>query len=335
MARDFITNILVSEEEISKLLNDLPEDDPTAASDFFARFGFSQLYQNNRFFEALERGHEILQLCAKINPKVYRKMHKGYPFYWMGMAAYRIFDFQSAIYYIDATLSEDLKNIPSDPDTPPRLFLRLEGGDDRQAAKYIVQGAQESIEEYIGFYNDVLGKNDLEFPLLRTDDIRLGLLIPAVSSDKPDIRSLASTFITFFLEFKYRDFQLYLRTEPGSNEPFFIHLFKGCLLFESLLKNNPHRKCTKTKLSKVLQDLSKELGISPKVDIGSANLSQVLQDSINASDSIDAAITITGKIRNTLGHDIGWPELLTRDQYLNGFLLIAISCLHTITTLYR
>jgi hypothetical protein len=293
------------------------------------------MYHNNRFYEALDKGHEILHLCAKLNPDVYLNMHKGYPFYWMGMAAYRIHDFQSAIYYIDATLSEDLKNFPSNSDTPPRLFLRLEGGDERQAARYIVQGAQETIEEYIKLYNEVLENNNSETSFLNIGDVRSGLLSPAVSSDNPDKRSLASTFITFFLEFKYRDFQLYLRPEPGTNEPFFIHLFKGCLLFESLLKNNPKRKSSNKILSKVLRELYKELGIPKKLDIGSVSLSQVLQDSLEVDDSIESAITITSRIRNTLGHDIGWPDLLTRDQYINGFLLIAISCLHAIATLYR
>ena len=84
----------------------MPEDDPTAADDFFARFGFGPMYHNNRFYEALDKGHEILHLCAKLNPDVYLNMHKGYPFYWMGMAAYRIHDFQSAIYYIDVAIPD-------------------------------------------------------------------------------------------------------------------------------------------------------------------------------------------------------------------------------------
>ena len=236
MTREFITNLLVSEDEISSLLWELQDDDPTAASDFFARFSLGPMYHSNRFNETLERGHDILRLCTRLNQKVYQKIHKGYPFYFMGMAAYRMHDFQSAIYYIDAALSEDLKNFPSNPDSPPSLFLRLEGDDERQAAKYIVQGAQESIEEYIDFYNQIIESNNNDSPLLSIEYLRSTLLGPAVTSNNPNKRSLASTFITFFLEFKYRDMQLGLRPEPGTNEPFFVHLFKGCLLFESFLK---------------------------------------------------------------------------------------------------
>ena len=51
MSRDFITNILVLEDELSIMLNDLADDDPEAASDFFARFNFGTLYENNMFNE--------------------------------------------------------------------------------------------------------------------------------------------------------------------------------------------------------------------------------------------------------------------------------------------
>jgi hypothetical protein len=335
MSREFITKIHVLEDELSIMLSELPDNDPNAASDFFARFGFWQLYYSNRFYETLDRGHEILPLCARLNPEVYKKIHKGYPLYWMGMAAYRIHDFQSAIYYIDATLSEDLKNIPTNPDTPPRLFLRLEGEDDRQAAKDIVQGAQETVEEYINLYNQILKESKLKTPLLNIDDVRSGLLRPAVSSDNPDIRSLASTFITFLLEFKYRDFQLNLRTEPGTNEPFFIHLFKGCLLFESLLKNNPTKKIQGTTLSPVLRELRKELDLPKDFSLGNVQLPQVLDEILNVDDRISTAILTTGRLRNTIGHNMGWSTQLLPEQYTHSFLLIGISCLHTIATLYR
>jgi hypothetical protein len=334
MSREFITNIHVLEDELTTMLGELPENDPNAASDFFARFGFGQLYRSNRFFETLDRGYQILPLCARLNPEVYKKIHKGYPLYWMGMAAYRIHDFQSAIYYIDATLSEDLKNIPSNPDTPPRLFLRLEGEDNRQAAKDIVKDAQETLEEYINLYNQKLEDSELKIPLLNIEDVRSGLLEPSVSSDNPDIRSLASTFITFFLEFKYRTFQLNLRIEPGTNEPFFTHLFKGCLLFESLLKNNPTKEIKGLTLSPILQELREELDLPKDLSLGNVQLPKVLDDIMNVDEQISTAIISTGRLRNTIGHNMGWSVQLMPEQYIYSFLNIGLSCLHTIATLY-
>ena len=337
MTRDYITGALLTENEINEILNEIPDDEPQAASDFFVRFGLAPLYHQGKFFEALERGHEILHLIAKINPQKYAQMHKGYAFYFMGMAAYRLHDFQSAIFYIDATLSEDIKNFPGDPNTPPHLFLRLDGNDPRQAAQPLTQGAQNTIEEYTELYNQILQKNNLGIQELTIDDIRSSFLIPSSLDPSASKRSLASTLITFFLEFKYRDFQLRLRREPGTNEPMILHLYKGCLLFESLLKNNPRKQIQGRTLKPVLLELINELHLDVPngLDIQADTLEDALSSAVVGSDDITSYITVTGKLRNTLSHNMGWPEQITPEHYLHGFLQISIACLHALATLYR
>ena len=175
----------------------------------------------------------------------------------------------------------------------------------------------------------------MSFPKLSMEDIRKYLLEPASSLNQPDLRSLATTLITFFLEFDYLFFQLMVRKEAGTNEPFFTHLFKGCLLFESLLKKNPTITAKGTTLEQLLGRLSAHLGIPKQIKIGSASLENVLREVQTADYSFVGAITLTGKLRNTLGHNMGWTDQLTKEQYLQSFLLIAMSCLHAISTLYR
>lgn len=339
MARNFVNTILVSEDEIAELMIQIPQEDRDvfrkASSDFFARFGLSHLLATGQFFQALDKGEAILHLCHRLNNDLYSRMHKGLMFYFMGIAAYRIHAFSLAIYYIDAAVSEDLRNEPENFKSPSKLFLRLEGEEDKQAAKELVQHAQGRIENLITLYNEKIQEYSLNFPQLSITDIRKYLLEPASVSMQPDTRSLATTFITFFLEFDYFYFQLMIRKEIGTNEPFFTHLFKGCLLFESLLKKNPKIKTNAGTLEKLLGDLSNSLGIPKQVKIGSATLENVLKEVQTADDSYISAIAITGKLRNTLGHNIGWTDHLTKEQYLHGFLLIATSCLHAISTLYR
>jgi hypothetical protein len=255
----------------------------------------------------------------------------------MGMAAYRIHDFQTAIYYIDATLSEDNRNFPDDQNTPPHLFLRLEGEDGRQAAQHIVQGVQQTIEEYIGLYNQVLDKNPIGIQKYSIDDLRKSFLIPSTLSGEPAKRSLSTSLITFFLEFKYRDFQLSLIRVPGTNEPFYMHLFKGCLIFESLLKTNPKTAITGRTLSKVLLELRDDLLLDPqsKLDISADDAEEALNLAIAGSDELTSSIIVTGKLRNTLSHNLGWPSEITRQQYMHGFLQVAISCIHVLAALYR
>lgn len=340
MSRNFVTNLLVTEGEISGILEQIAKnEDPLtlkkSSSDFFARFGLGNLITSGHFFQALDRGEEILHLCHRLNPDLYSKMHKGLIFYFMGIAAYRIHAYASAIYYIDSAVSEDLKNESENYNSPSRLFLRLEDENDEQAAKLFVKDARAKIEDKINLYNDLNKTSTVKFPNLSMGDIRKCLLDPASSLNKPELRSLATTFITFFLEFDYLYFQLMVRKEAGTNEPFFSHLFKGCLLFESLLKENPSVKAKGNTLDQLLGSFSGTLGIPKQVKINAARLENVLQ-AVQATDySFTAAIIATGKLRNTLGHNIGWPDQLTKEQYLQGFLLIATSCLHAISTLYR
>jgi hypothetical protein len=171
MARNFVSNILVTEDEIAGMLNQIPQKD---------------------------QGEAILHLCHRLNEDMYSRMHKGLMFYFMGIAAYRINAFSLAIYYIDAAVSEDLRNEPDNYNSPSKLFLRLQGDEDKQAAKELVQDAQGRIENHINHYNERINTYALEFPRLTITDIRKYLLEKASLSNQPDIRSLATTFITFF-----------------------------------------------------------------------------------------------------------------------------------------
>ena len=180
MSRNFATTILITEEEISGMLSQISrEDNDTfrkASSDFFARFGLGHLIGAGQFFQAMDRGEEILHLCHRLNQDLYSKMHKGLIFYFMGIAAYRIHAYASAIYYVDSAVSEDLRNEPNNYNSPSRLFLRLEGEKDEQAAKVVVQDAQKRIENLINHYNDLVNISTLNFQSLSITDIRKYLL---------------------------------------------------------------------------------------------------------------------------------------------------------------
>jgi hypothetical protein len=72
------------------------------------------------------------------------------------------------------------------------------------------------------------------------------------------------------IEWDYRSTLIELRPGDGTAEPFFIHLFKGCVLFESLLKANPKDipPPTRHTLDRVLQYLHSHLSTPANIDIG-------------------------------------------------------------------
>ncbi len=336
MTRDYKYGILMSQLEFENLVINVPQRDVFASGDFFARFNLGGLIHSKQYFEAINLGEQILHEIHRFDDSKFKDLHLGAPFYWMGMAAYYLHDYQSAIYYIDASVAEDIKNDPLSNNTPSRLFLRLDGDANNQAAKEIVIKAQNIIEKYIVEYNKLLLKDSKEQYLLSLADIRKFLLEPASLFKQVNYRSSASTFITFFIEFNYRYFQLMIRNEPGTNELFFMHLFKGCLLFESLLKNNPNKKLPENiSLERVLIELSNEFNITEKIKIGGLSFQQVVKQAVNVDDRLNSLILLTGKYRNVLGHNVAWNTSLSCDQYVDAFYIIANSCLHAISVLYR
>ena len=127
-----------------------------------------------------------------------------------------------------------------------------------------------------------------------------------------------------------------LRPTEGTTEPFFLHLFKGCLLFESLLKANPKNKPPKkcNTLTKVLGYLYLDLGLQQPPDIGNIDFQTIL-GSLPDGNSLPVAIEYAGKIRNTLGHDLGWKATLDTATYESLASKVAFACLHAIACLYR
>jgi hypothetical protein len=150
-------------------------------------------------------------------------------------------------------------------------------------------------------------------------------------------RTLSTTLISLCLEWNYRDELFTICPEPSTSEPYFLHLFKGCLLFESLLKNNlkypPTNK--KSNLEEELRRLQTQLGHDKaKLKISGKTLDQVLVKLSTESDrSLPTAMQYTGWLRNTLGHNLGWDVFLKKNDYQQLFQMVTSSCLHAIACL--
>jgi hypothetical protein len=161
-------------------------------------------------------------------------------------------------------------------------------------------------------------------------------LKPIISSQDDHKRTLITAFISFIAEWKYRA-QLIDLIEHGSREPFFLHIFRGCLLFESIVKENPLRPVppgTAT-LGNALQLMFSELRIPASLVIKSSDFDAEVRNLTPAMPTT-AAIQMTGKIRNTLGHNLAWPSTsLDQQKYNLAVKNIAAACIHAISTLYR
>jgi hypothetical protein len=278
--------------------------------------------------QAIDDGIKLLQEVKNLAPNEYHQTPKGTPFYLLGIAAYLAHDYQTAAFLFDAAASEDLAHSPTNLNTPALLFMRLDNKNQNQAAFPIVNGVVARIGVSIKNYNARIGSKAFTIA-----DLRKHFLIQVLNS-QPHLRSLITTFISFFAEWEYRS-KLIDLSRSASREPFFMHLFRGCLLFESLLKENPKKRPIKRTLGKILKsELYKELGIPATLTISSPSFDSIVK-SVAPAQPINATIECTGKTRNTLGHNLVWSTAsLDAEKYDLLLGNIAASCLHAISRLY-
>jgi hypothetical protein len=122
----------------------------------------------------------------------------------------------------------------------------------------------------------------------------------------------------------------------GTAEPFFLHLFRGCILFESLLKHNPYVEPKGKTLGAILrEDTIIDRLKTPKITGGNFDLNGVFNKLQSYQNSISEAIEITLMTRNTLGHTLGWNQIISQSQYQKLYFIIVSSCLHAIACLWK
>ena len=97
------------------------------------------LLENRQYLLLRDRLFGLLRACKLINVDAFTKIHKGHPYYFIGISSYLLDDYQTAIYFFDAAVTEDM-NFGADPINNPKPsthFLMLEGESNYQAAKKI------------------------------------------------------------------------------------------------------------------------------------------------------------------------------------------------------
>jgi len=304
---------------------------------FFNRFKYRYDLSTGNFAASLHQGLDLLNKCRAIDEEAFARIHKGSAYYWIGIAAFMMQEHELAAFFFDAATSEDLRAgaDPIDNSTPSLRYILVEGEAPEQAARQLVLVNQARIEELIKNYNERTGKHPLRVPDLTMEELRRRFLRPAISPGNENLRSLATTLISFCTSWDFRNMLFDIRPIRGTAEPFFLHLFKGCVLFESLLKanlTNPPR--LESTLGNAIHHLHNELGVPLNMNFGNTIFPAVIADLAGADNSIQTAISFTGRIRNTLGHNLGWDVALDKIQYHQLFRMVSSSCFHAIACLY-
>ena len=311
-----------------------------------ARLAFRQMFirgpeDGDRFFEAYGPGNTIeviespferfedyellLRTLKTDDPDKYEEIHKGTPFYFMAWTAFDLQNYERAVFYMDAAISEDIRKDPTKwLENPGSKFLTLSSLDD-QVAKRITEKLRNEIEKELNRFNTI---SKLE--AITTEKL-VEKFVKVLVQDKSK-RSIITALYSFLLEYEDRFQELGLRSsEGGSIEPFLSHLFKGCQIFESLLKhlypNKDNGQNTET-LGDIFETNDFNSDFPNFVKTKSTSLNDICKDI--KSEDIQTAFNTTYNLRNTTSHNLVWDDIFDDagnytkfyQQILNAVLFI-------------
>jgi len=236
----------------------------------------------------------------------YQNVHKGTPFYIMAWLAFDIRNYEKALYYIDAAISEDVRNARINWfDLPASNFLTLRNSE-VQVARRTIDIIRATLGAELSRFNAISGMAQI------TTDTFVSRFVQPLLNDPPK-RTVVSAFYVFLLEHSERQQELHMRSiEGGSIAPFILHLFSGALIFESILKHLFPTKddgASVQTLGEIFRTSAFQRIYPPRIPASANSLAEILA---GATDNLLlTAFTTTAKLRNTTGHNLIWENSFT------------------------
>lgn len=305
---------------------------------------------------AIEAWEKLFKAIKEIDENRFLTMHKGTLYYFCGISAFYGNDYERAVFYFDAALHEDIQNYeklfgenPRDVlhaynKAPAALFLKLDDSRPEQTAIELTKKTKKLMDDSLNRYSAGVNSN------FNLTHLRSKFLKPSLLPENATWRSAVTALLSYMLEGEVRLNEYSLRSKHGGTmEPFFIHLFKGCLLFETILKISPAFEAFEKNLTeKNLTEKKKRITLTSILNgkssiLEALNLSADYKNSANGID-FDEILNLNASwrkdrtsfndrvvwtaygIRNTTGHKLTWKAELGAENYreLSEDILFAI-----------
>lgn len=274
----------------------------------------------------------------------YYFIHKGTPFYYCGVLSFDIGVYDRAIFYFDAGLSEDFKNkIDWKTNCAAYHFYILDESYSNPVVQYPVGLVKTVLDPLIKEFNTYFSGKKARLELV---DFIKNFVDGKMKED--EYRSVIPALYLFIVESEQRLFQLKIRSDYGGTiEPFIIHLLKGCLIFETLLKL-VYPSHSSSELGFILKDpfIKEDLKYckNPKTSNKDlidyvAGVRKTLQDIVihmspyleKHSYVTDQWLTTTYALRNVTTHNLSWPDCFDSNNYEKLFKSVLFSIFYLIS----
>lgn len=286
--------------ELFRRFDAIGPTDHVAADRLFEQFGVgNSITVQDQPFERFEWYRGLLKLLFDRSPEQYRQIHKGTPFFFLAWLSFDLRDYEKALTYLDAAISEDTRVDPAGwRERPGGRFLRLDP-DPLHVGRRTIGRLRERLVDELGRFKGATGVS------IRLEDFLQRF--PTQLLQSPASRTIASAFYIFILEADEVAEQLELRSiAGGSTGPAVSLLFRGGVLFESLLKQAypGHRT-----LGAVLNDTALQTDFPGQYPTSASSLADVLAGVTD--NSLFTAFTTTAKLRNITGHNLIWDDVFS------------------------
>ena len=326
---------IVTTEQLLVAYNALVPTNPNESDLLFQHFGPGNIRSvSEPLMHLIDKPYERLVVYEHIMHELqvadhvkYAQIHKGTPYFFISWLAFTVKDFEKAIFYMDSAIAEDIQttSLSTNPNawqtTPAAKFLLLDANNIGMEARSIVNRITTEFEQQLTRFNSDSGAT------LTLTQFRDNLVLPNMQDHS--FRSIISGLYVFIMEYVDRTYMLRLKSSHGGSiEPFIVHLFKGCLIFESLLKTEygGTRNTLGGYLSatKALTDLEIGQGSYAGNPLyhrdqprGGYTLSAVLGllPSWRNENYKERIVAVSFGIRNTAGHDLSWPVTFDEVTY--------------------
>jgi hypothetical protein len=273
---------------------------------FFSTFGPGNLWLvADRPLERFTDYEMLLRLLEQRNRAKYELLHKGTPFFFLSWLAFDLRNYEKCLYYLDASISEDVKNAPTNwLALPGAHYLRLTT-DQTHPANRVIAAIRLNLDRELLRFNAISGLNSITL-----DAVIDRFVAPFIQQGTT--RTIVSALYVYLLENEERLLELQLKSTQGSSlGPVIATLFSGALIFESILKalypNNDNGQPNKTLASIFNNTSAFQQDFATGVQTSAASL----QDIMNwiGNESLLTALSAAARIRNTTGHNLVWDNV--------------------------
>lgn len=317
------------------LVNDYEVLKEGEGDSFFEKYGVG----NNTFavdkpFERARAYESLLHLLHKYDSEQYHKIHKGTPYFFIGWTSFQFFNFEKALFYMDAAVSEDMRrikflNLPVATTTPALDFILLNSQSNSIGVSINAQ-LQSCIVETIREFTA-----DSGIDLKLKDFVNL-FIKPLLYNDDKKHRSVITALYGFILEVGSNRLLTDLRSsDGGAIDPLLSHLFKGARILESLLEAKGGKG---NDLKKKVDSLSR-LAVNTNYFKGNRTLKSALNTykllKKDGNSFQDYSFATSYIIRNTTGHSLLWSdEFKGEESYLTLYKCLVNSVFWAIFKLW-